>query len=776
MNSTNTSKENKAQFPELHIDITKLSFIKNYHPIVIRHAFSNNRKLNLDTCVAFLNDKSVIQYLLLSGISGALNLKNKYKGIVSLATPASTTLEVSKLKKALKKSKKTLLSQGEELAKSTNCKNATSIESLLKYGRNNLIDVLPSIDDEIIADALDENVNQKLLFDCLPDSRVKKIKHLCKASKKSERTKSSALAKMAYELKQFLLKPTSYGVDPFTFDLLSYQTRIIDSIDLYSERTLKKAFSQIKVDVLINALKVLEPFEQYKLLKNCEITKASYAFEQYKYSSKFSEYHFKSLNKVIRKIRSTSPEMHESEHQESSIKILRNADTFDEINNFNEKIWRQLLSELSLKQIYCATCKARSHESLSSFMLFLEKQNIQISYEKLDQQLDIYSDEVLEFQDEIIVECKRIKLMYNDIEHKALEAEIMLFHGIVDSKEIVDIEPTEQLDQLNQNKHSNETIEVYCHEDLMTEIILGLKDHDAKVFQQIQEKGNMKKLLYVPHDYKDRLNKLAKNFPNFTQVIEFLMGCLTESFITNLPLDLPVINFDGCPGIGKSQFSIEFASLFGLDFNTMPVTSMGDKFELIGAHKTWNNASIGSFSKILLLKNDSFQPFVLIDELCMVKSIGERNLVPTLLSLFESEQSQSVTENFLGFNVNFSGFIIFTTTNDIDNLVPALRSRIISFSIQKPTIEQMKTIGANIYTKYRVEKKLGKFLTDTIPTHCHQFFINQPPRLAKQLIIAAIRKAIQRVDIKLNQPLSIEPSDFQVLDNLNITNPIGFVH
>jgi hypothetical protein len=159
-----------------------------------------------------------------------------------------------------------------------------------------------------------------------------------------------------------------------------------------------------------------------------------------------------------------------------------------------------------------------------------------------------------------------------------------------------------------------------------------------------------------------------------------------------------------------------------------------------------------------------------------VKSVGERNIVPTLLGLFESEQSKSLTENFLGISVDFSGLIIFTTTNDIGNLLPALRSRIVSFSILEPSSDQMKTIANNIYTKYRNDRSLGNFIAESIPASCVTFYLHLPPRQAKQALIAAIRNAIQRFDVNSRIPVSLAPKDFELQENFSAPSPFGFVH
>lgn len=773
MKTTNKYKQNTLQISAQHSDITKISFIKSYHPIVLRHAISNNKKINVDICLAFLTDKSVIRYMLLSGISDVLSLKNKYSNIISLATPASAMFEVSKLKKALEKSKNILLSDGEELANGTNCKNVTCIESLLKYGRNNLVDVLPSISDITIASAVSNQQSQELLFDCLPNSRVNAIKQICESPSSLLESNLLAFTKIAYELKQFLLKPTLFGTDPFTFELRDYTERVLDSIYQFPKNVRFTAFKKIRVEVLIDALKVLEPYEQYKLLKNCEISKSNYVFEQYTKRPNYREANFKVLNKIVRTLELEAREQHKISlnRDNNNTEDLRNAESFYQINTFDKQVWRQLVNEVSLKQIYCATCKARSHSSMSEFISFINKESIPIAYSELDKKMEVYTHEILDFQDQIIDECKRIESTYRDIELTALEAEIMTFHNKNNSSETIAEEVTEQL-----TKDLKQSIEVYNHDELMEEIILGLKENDEKTFQKIQSKGNKKKLVYVPSDFNQKLDELAKEFPNFLSVIKFLRGVLAESFLTQQSLDLPVINLDGPAGIGKSLFVKCFTNLFNLSFNSIPVTSMGDKFELMGANRTWNNASIGACAKALLLKGDTYSPCFLIDELCLVRNAGERNIVPTLLGLFESEQSKSLTENFLGISVDFSGLVIFTTTNDIANLLPALRSRIVSFSIKEPSRDQMKTIADNIYTKYRNDRSIGNFIAESIPASCVTFYLNLPPRQAKQALIAAIRNAIQRFDLNSRIPVVLAPKDFELQENFSVPNPLGFIH
>jgi len=45
---------------KLDKEITSLDFIRNYHPVVIRDALSNFPNLDLDTCLAYVSNKTVI--------------------------------------------------------------------------------------------------------------------------------------------------------------------------------------------------------------------------------------------------------------------------------------------------------------------------------------------------------------------------------------------------------------------------------------------------------------------------------------------------------------------------------------------------------------------------------------------------------------------------------------------------------------------------------------------------------------------------------------------
>ncbi|GHE78306.1 AAA family ATPase [Thalassotalea profundi] len=761
---------------KLDKEITSLDFIRNYHPVVIRHALSNFPNLDLDTCLAYVSNKTVIRYLLLCDVNDVYSLKDKYKRNLTTATPSSCKLEVSKLKKALRKSKNILLSRGQKLAVGLNCRSFSDIRDLAEYGYENLKNVLPSIPDSALADLIGFQDNTDLLLECLPASRIKTIKQLSQKQMGINKDTHSTLTLIAFELKQYLLKPDLYGSDPYTFTLKTYQEKVLEFLYMMPEEVRRLGISSVRDEWVVAALKVLEPFEQFRFLSIFENETANRVFDLYKTKPSFHEVGFKYLNKIVKaicvgaKAYKLKQESVPIDLEESKIPF-----NFHRLNDYSSQVWEELIDDVTEKLIYCATCFCRNDVSMNNFNDFLNAKDRQINYQKFDNTIEVTEIEALDFQDKIIGECERIKAFIDDVNFSALENEIMKFHGISDeSLERVPV-TQEQVLYPDEECSEPETIEVYNHDDLMTNIMLGLKEHDEKIFNQIQAKGNKKRIVKVPSDFIVRLNDLATSFPNCAHIVEYLRGVMTEAFLTSKPINLPVINLDGEPGCGKSQFVLEFAKLFELESTSLPVTSMGDKFELIGAHRTWNNASIGAFAKAMLLDGETYNQCFLIDELCQVKNSGERNLVPTLLGFFETEQRKSLLENFLDVEVDFSGFIIFTTTNNIENLTPALKSRIVSFTVEKPSPEQMKIIGQNIYQKHIQERGLQEILANKIPLQCENHYLDVVPRQAKQIIESAIRKAIQRYDVNNPELISLGIHDFVSVFN-NQSNHIGFIH
>ena len=199
--------------------------------------------------------------------------------------------------------------------------------------------------------------------------------------------------------------------------------------------------------------------------------------------------------------------------------------------------------------------------------------------------------------------------------------------------------------------------------------------------------------------------------------------------------------------------------------------------DFIGGSHQFKNASVGEVGKALLLKSSNYQFGLLLDELCLAKTEGEHSLVPSLLGILDLEQRKHVKERYLDINMNCSGAFICTTTNNIENLLPAVRSRLMNFDILPPSKTQMHTISNEIYKIFLNEKKLTKFFKENLNEEVRLYLQDKVPREAKAIIISGVKRALVRANSR-NGQVEVAMQDVAKHDDFSnrTKSPIGFIH
>ena len=235
------------------------------------------------------------------------------------------------------------------------------------------------------------------------------------------------------------------------------------------------------------------------------------------------------------------------------------------------------------------------------------------------------------------------------------------------------------------------------------------KPKDTPKLQELVDLGPNKAPYCADKSSIEALQQLAKSFPNFTSVIGQISAACQVSLLTNTPLSLPVINLQGPPGIGKTQFISALAKALTLEFFTINAAAMTGRFELSGANPQYSDADLGAIGRIMCFESKSFQPIILIDELCMAKDNQHDSIIQPLYAFFDREQRKCFKENYLNLELNVSGAFIFTTTNDYESLKPALKSRLVNNEIEPPTPLQMQAITLNIYQQCLVDMQLADY-------------------------------------------------------------------
>lgn len=263
------------------------------------------------------------------------------------------------------------------------------------------------------------------------------------------------------------------------------------------------------------------------------------------------------------------------------------------------------------------------------------------------------------------------------------------------------------------DKRKGQTVELVRAEDWRRlEETLPESEGEEATQKQIQANGSKRRLHQCRQEVLSSLKALLREFPNFHEVTIEIIGTYKISMIGGSPLSLPVINLQGPPGIGKTTYVRAVAEALGLPFYDLKISQMMEKFELAGMSKGWRGARPGKIAKILLEEEgDHAQPVILFDELCMAKDNADHSVVHPLYTLFDRDSGEYFRDLFLDVPINTSHLLIFCTTNNVEVLRPALRSRLSSFDIESPGPDEMRSLAQNLYRQL-----LGRFrMTEYFP-------------------------------------------------------------
>ncbi len=429
-----------------------------------------------------------------------------------------------------------------------------------------------------------------------------------------------------------------------------------------------------------------------------------------------------------------------------------------EIDNLKRHDMMFLITPFSLALACCYIDDDNHLQDIISFMTF-KQQKVFAALIKTVQLLPPNPELVVDVQQMIMHIVERSGQTMSVL---ATVADII---GINVNKESNELKSKKAQPTQNSEKRSNSAT-IFSMKKLKNEV-KHRKAKDMQTFSTLIEQGPKKTLYYANENTTSALLSLAKSFPNFQCVIEQVIAACQVSQLTNTPLSLPAINLQGHPGIGKTQFVTALAKTLQLEFFTINAAAMTGRFELCGGNPQYGDSDLGAIGRIMCFEAKSFQPIILIDELCMAKDNSHDSIIQPLYAFFEREQRKSFKENFLNLELDLSGAIIFTTTNDFESLKPALKSRLVNMEIEPPTSEHMKSITENMYKHCLTDMKLEQYFNDKLSSALLSILCRKSPRSVVEKLRLAIGRACIRADKKSLVTLVLE--DFE---GININNGI----
>lgn len=248
-------------------------------------------------------------------------------------------------------------------------------------------------------------------------------------------------------------------------------------------------------------------------------------------------------------------------------------------------------------------------------------------------------------------------------------------------------------------------------------------------------------LAMAPED--SAFDRLEQHFPNFAPVIDYWRVVATAARKLGQPFLPQPILLGGLPGLGKTYFSSEAATVMGLHYKELVMSTVTASFEISGSSLQWGEGSPGFIAKSLA-ESPIGNPVLVLDEIEKVSGGNRYDPMGPFFPLLESHSAQRFRDEALGFPINASKVIWIATANEVAMLPPAILSRMRHFEIRKPTPKEMVGVVQSIYIMLRKTDPIAQFLDEEIPESTVNQLTGLLPREARKLLVEGCHRAFSQ--------------------------------
>ena len=247
----------------------------------------------------------------------------------------------------------------------------------------------------------------------------------------------------------------------------------------------------------------------------------------------------------------------------------------------------------------------------------------------------------------------------------------------------------------------------------------------------------------------------------------------------NKDLENPIICLVGSPGVGKSTIARAISTALKREFYKISVGGLNDSAELNGHRKTYLGAAPGKIISALI-KCQSNNPVILIDEVDKMVKDYKGDPASVLLDILDSNQNKEFVDNYIEEPFDLSNILFILTANDEDNIPPILKDRLEIIKVDNYTIFDKKDIAMNylipnICEKYKIKSinLSEEEILDVIKKYTSEPGVRELEKILDSIIrYMIINKIDEKPDFKVI--LGKEKYEYKEIQNLvGETNIIG---
>lgn len=166
-----------------------------------------------------------------------------------------------------------------------------------------------------------------------------------------------------------------------------------------------------------------------------------------------------------------------------------------------------------------------------------------------------------------------------------------------------------------------------------------------------------------------------------------------------------ILGIKGPPGTGKTTLMSQgLAKILNRPFFRVDLGGAKHSDSLFGTRKVFERSDVGDLVKILI-DAQCMNPVILFDELDKIShSEYGQELFNALNDLTDMSRNQSITDQYLGINLDFSKVIIVFAYNSSDHIQETLKSRIHEIEVEPYTFQDKLVITNKFFIPKSCEK------------------------------------------------------------------------
>jgi ATP-dependent Lon protease len=377
---------------------------------------------------------------------------------------------------------------------------------------------------------------------------------------------------------------------------------------------------------------------------------------------------------------------------------------------------------------------------------------------------------------------------FMDYIHDTYSIEQLERHVEVSGTDYIKIKYDHYLDYLKDNV---ETIEIKDQTE-NTVFLVDKKLFDEKIDvdgdSQIEEKYHSllekcepiteaKILAPFPSDTHEKLIELKQKYPHCSDIIDLIDAQIHLQTYTDKPYaKIPHMIFDGDPGSGKTSLARHIAEIISPEYFYIDLSLYSEAFQIAGLSIGYSSGDCG-----LMVKHTSESKYAnnlyICDEAEKTRQDKEHSspLVP-LYQLLEYDTAKHFTDVALEIPVDMSYNSFILTTNDVDFLPEAIRSRCLIFNVPQPSKKMIvEKIAPSAWDDILSLESWGSAFETNLSLDVRQYLGKISVReVKKQLKIAAANAPMRHSDPESKIKLLLK--DFMMAKLKKTKNSIGFIN